>query len=547
MSVNKKRIYLLLLADIAGVASIIVKYFGSGKPTISSILCIVAGVFYAIMIAQGKEQDMGLKNKIILAFAGMSKVIFLFGCNIEYFFDGLRPFVYLIVVGMCVASLTSDVIVYMFSKNARFYKFYILAMFEILFIFGAVTMEAPWLMYMPFPVFVTYLLYFDTKLLTIASVIINIFNVIASWRYITECANLGKFYYMQVAYFIQILYVFLFTCAICVTLLFNNRFNKEKIDYVTDMKNKSDRLSAEVINIAKNVRNSAISTNDVIDELEVATNHSLDILKDIANGNTTNAISVEHQTEMTANITSMIDGVLEETDRASSSTSESLDGLNKSMNSFNNLKCKSNMIVESNKEVIATINEFVENARKVKSITNGIADISDQTNLLSLNASIESARAGEAGKGFAVVAGEIRTLADGTSKLTDDIDKIVQMLENNALKAQKVVNDVVQAINEENVTIDETLNDFISMKNNINGLGENVKSILKKVENMANFNTEIVRHITNLSASSEEVTACTEEALGINEDNKNKAVRTKELMSELLKSAERIDEFVDMV
>ena len=85
------------------------------------------------------------------------------------------------------------------------------------------------------------------------------------------------------------------------------------------------------------------------------------------------------------------------------------------------------------------------------------------------------------------------------------------------------------------------------MKNTINGLGENVKSILEKVENMANFNTEIVRHITQLSASSEEVTACTEEALGINEDNMNKAVQTKNLMSELLKFAERIDEFVDMV
>ena len=547
MSVNKKRIFWLILTDIAGFLSILIKYNESGKPTVSSILCILVGILYSILIAQGNEGDIGLKNKIILAFAGMSKVLFLFGCNIEYYFDGLRPFVYFIVTVMCVASLTLDVIVYMFSKNAGFYKFYILAMFEILFIFGALTMEVPWLMYMPFPLFVTYLLYFDTKLLAMASIIINVFNVVASWRYITECVNLGKFYYMQVAYFIQILYVFLFTCAICVTLLFNKRFNKENIDYITDMKNKSDRLSAEVINIAKNVRNSAVSTNDVIDELEIATNHSLIILKDIANGNTTNAISVEHQTEMTANITSMIDGVLEETDRASSSTNESLEGLNKSMNSFNNLKYKSNMIVESNKEVIDTINEFVENARKVKSITNGIAEISEQTNLLSLNASIESARAREAGKGFAVVAGEIRTLADGTSNLTDDINKIVLMLENNALKAQKAVNDVVQAINEENNTIDETLNDFISMKNTINGLGDNVKSILQKVENMASFNTEIVKHITNLSASSEEVTACTEEALGINEDNKNKAAQTKNLMAELLKSAERIDEFVDMV
>ena len=223
-----------------------------------------------------------------------------------------------------------------------------------------------------------------------------------------------------------------------------------------------------------------------------------------------------------------------------------MDGLNKSKDSFNALKYKSNLIVESNKEVIATINEFVENARKVKNITNGIAEISEQTNLLSLNASIESARAGEAGKGFAVVAGEIRSLADGTSKLTDDIAGIVLMLENNALKAQKVVNEVVKSINEENTTIDETLNDFVNMESNINGLGDNVKNILEKVKNMAEFNTEIVKHIGQLSASSEEVNACTEEALGINKENMSKAIQTKELMDQLLSLAEEIDNYVDI-
>ena len=80
-----------------------------------------------------------------------------------------------------------------------------------------------------------------------------------------------------------------------------------------------------------------------------------------------------------------------------------------------------------------------------------------------------------------MVAGEIRSLADGTSKLTDDIAGIVLMLEKYALKAQKVVNEVVKSINEENTTIDETLNDFVNMESNINGLGDNVKNILEKV------------------------------------------------------------------
>lgn len=546
MSLKKKRVLLLICFDIVCLFGIIFKYKFEYKPTVSSLTCVVMAILFPFLMGKTKENGEELKNKMLLAFSGISRVLFILGCHIEYFFDGLRPIVFLFVSIGALYTINMDVLLYLRKKDSKFYKFLILLNFEAIFIAGAMTLESPWLMYMPFPLFVTYLLFFDVKLLSFASILINIFNVVGCWRYITECENLGKFYYMQVAYFVQILYVFLFTIAICITLSFNNKFNNEKVKYITDMKEKSEKLSEQVINIAQNVKKSVIGTNSVITELEESTNNSMSILQEISRGNISNAESVERQTVMTANITSMIDGVLEETDRASETTNESLDGLNKSKDSFNALKYKSNLIVESNKEVIATINEFVENARKVKNITNGIAEISEQTNLLSLNASIESARAGEAGKGFAVVAGEIRSLADGTSKLTDDIAGIVLMLENNALKAQKVVNEVVKSINEENTTIDETLNDFVNMESNINGLGDNVKNILEKVKNMAEFNTEIVKHIGQLSASSEEVNACTEEALGINKENMSKAIQTKELMDQLLSLAEEIDNYVDI-
>ena len=196
-----------------------------------------------------------------------------------------------------------------------------------------------------------------------------------------------------------------------------------------------------------------------------------------------------------------------------------------------------------NKNVIDTMNKFVVNTKKVRDITKGIYDISDQTNLLSLNASIESARAGDAGKGFAVVADEIRQLAEQTAGMTKEINKLVVELENNAGAAQNIVKEVVESIDDENVTIDEVLDDFNLMENHMKVLEENVGAILDKNKNIVDFNEVIVNNILQLSASSEEVSAATENALSLNKDNIDKANTTKEIIESILETANKIDDF----
>ena len=100
-----------------------------GSLKLSTVFCVLAGIMYAILVIQGKEEDIRLKNKIILAIVGISKVEFLFGCNVELYFKGLRPYVYIIVAGACIILWTLDVLIYMYGKNDKYFKYYMYCYF----------------------------------------------------------------------------------------------------------------------------------------------------------------------------------------------------------------------------------------------------------------------------------------------------------------------------------------------------------------------------------------------------------------------------------
>lgn len=309
-------------------------------------------------------------------------------------------------------------------------------------------------------------------------------------------------------------------------------------------------------NIKKLIEKVQISVNDVstsAERIAGSSEHTLAAseqialtLQEVAKGSSEQAQevskTVEYMNDLSDGINKMT-GKLSNMSKLISTTEEtSAEAINK----VKILNDRANQTKEASQKIVDEINSLNNDMKQIRKITKLIVGISDQTNLLSLNAAIEAARAGEAGRGFAVVADEVRKLAEQTKEASIMINNIINEINSKTEHAVFEATNTSNIVNEQMVAVEQTNEAFNTISASMKEINEFMNEVEKAVGDMLTLRQKTLSAMENISAVSQEAAATSEEVSASTQEQMASAEVLTNLAKELDRMAKELQTAVSM-
>lgn len=441
--------------------------------------------------------------------------------------------VYLIVMFLCSFYLLN---VYLFSKNGRGVKI------SILFVTTVAVMVLSTLVYIKFSekraslyvmtglFFVAYcvtllllgnvcyytymfaimfagILYFDKKFIIISFVFseVAVLGIITyRWKIMKEPFD-DQFGYAPIMVPIMFVVYLLGAKLLCA-------FMEESKAEIIATAQKNARTAEKVISTVAEINEKFNSIMDELKEINNQADSNNTSMRAIADSTEDTVNEITHQANMTTDIQDAITKTMGNVETVHGTTVQVLDIITNGIGLAQELTVQSANVNTNTSQMSDIIKTLVSRVRDVSEITNAILSISNQTNLLALNASIEAARAGDAGRGFAVVADEIRNLSDETKTSTEQITEIIKELSQVTDNTMKILQESVEGINRQNQKIMDVNKSFSSSGDFMNDLKTLMDGIVTDINTINDSNKTIVNSINQLSATTEEISSCSQES-----------------------------------
>ena len=484
-----------------------------------------------------KEKHLKRTAKLLLIIYAITTLFSVVGMVAQLTYEAsLSPIRSIIPLATSALTFIVGLIVYIVSKDNKIvFIRYVGCAFSLVYflmlIMGKTGNAFPYML----PIAVVILYSLDKTAIVVPCVAFVITNIIRIVLTIIGSADINADLEMIM---VEAIITILFTITAARGMKVLKDFFQNSIEEVTEVADRNESVAKKIVEVADSVGNHTDSMKEALNTVLEQTDSVNEAMNSIVFSTSETAEAIQNQTIQTKEIQDVIDGTHESTQAIVSITEDTKVSLSEGTTAINELFGQVDQAMDGNRKMEVAATALQEKTDAVKGITDIIFGISSQTNLLALNASIEAARAGEAGRGFAVVAEEIRNLAEQTRLETENITSLIEQLAENAKEVIERVAANVEASKTEYKCAQLASEKFDEITDKINSLAAEVNDIGDKVTVLRTSNNQIVDNVNSISATSEEVSASTQIAYDMSDNNKRMLHEFAETMKKLAEEIE---------
>lgn len=285
----------------------------------------------------------------------------------------------------------------------------------------------------------------------------------------------------------------------------------EMMKQITELALQTTRSASDVLLTAGDLSEASRKTSISAKEIAVATD-------EIANGAASLAVEAERGSDLTSHMNSQMEKVIEANREMVNSASEVEKASGQGTSYMGVLIEKTGLTEEMTRSMVEKVDALKESTGSIVKILDVLNSLTKQTNILSLNASIEAARAGAAGKGFMVVADEIRKLADQSRQSIDVVGQITQKIQGEIDETVQVLSDAYPLFQEQIESVKEANQIFLSVQSQMGQFTVNLDLATASISQLNESQTVLSDAMGNVSAVAEEASATSEEVASLSSE-----------------------------
>ncbi len=453
-------------------------------------------------------------------------------------FKGTRTTGYICVyTALCVVPVIVEWILFGRNSESGLIRHVIAVCYGMLYVFTIFTANSVTNFVYAVPMFVVLLLYSDVRFSVLYCGTLCLMNIL-DVAYVAVTVGYAADQIADVE--IRTTSIILIAMFCIMTTIYLNRLNKGKLANLNAEKDKSTQMLNSTLQLAGRISRGIEQVTEKMELLDQSVLHIQGSMKEVTQGSTETADSVQQQMVRTEEIQNHIARVKENAATIDRGIDDAAGMIQKGQKNIDSMTEQVQNSIAANDTVIRRMKDLSIQTEKMNTIIEMITGITDQTSLLSLNASIEAARAGDAGKGFAVVAGEISSLASQTKSATVNITELIQNINAELREVSAAIDLATDSSRTHAATAREVRDSFERIADMTKNIGIQTGAMKETVMNLDSANAGIVESIQTISAITEEVSAHSSETYEACEKNSSMVSEVTGIVENLNEETKRI-------